>query len=127
MEKTKQLGIWMDHSEAFLMELSNDTIVENTILSEFTQQEKENSLERSEKHMQNKEHHFKLNFFKKLSDVIKNSHEVVLFGPTNAKDELFNLLKADHLFNNIKIEVKHSDKMTKNKMHDFAKEYFKKL
>jgi len=125
MEKTKQLGIWMDHSEAFLMKLSNDTIVENTILSEFTQQEKENSLEKSEKHMQNKEHQFKLTFFKKLSEVIKIYHEVVLFGPTTAKDELLNLLKANHLFNKIKIEVKGSDKMTKNRMHDFVKEYFK--
>lgn len=126
MEKRKQLGIWMDHSEAFLMELSNDTIVQTNIVSESTPVQKENSFEMREKHMQNKEHQFKLNFFKKISDIIKNYNEVVLFGPTNAIDELSNLLKADHLFKNIKIEVKHSDKMTENQMHAFVKEYFKK-
>jgi len=126
MEKRKQLGIWMDHSEAFLMELSNDTIVQNNIVSESTPVQKENSFEMREKHMQNKEHQFKLNFFKKLNDVIKNYNEVVLFGPTNAKDELSNLLKADHLFKNTKIEVKHADKMTENQMHAYVKEYFKK-
>jgi hypothetical protein len=125
MEKIKQMGIWMDHTEAFVMELSNDTILENNIASGFTEQEKENSFEKSEKHLHNKEQHYKQSFFKKLSDTIKNYNEVVLFGPTNAKDELFNILKADHHFKNVKIEVKHADKMTENQKHSFVKEYFK--
>jgi hypothetical protein len=125
MEKIKQIGIWMDHSSAILMELHDDTIIESKIVSEFTHQEKENSLmSKGEKHMHIKEHHLQLSYFKKLSEIIRNYQNVILFGPTDAKDELFNLLKTDHLFNNIKIEVKHSDKMTKNKMHDFVKEYF---
>ena len=72
-----------------------------------------------------KEQHLQSSFYKKLSDIIKNYQEIVLFGPTDAKNELLNLLKADHLFENIKIEVKHADKMTKNNMHTFVKEYFK--
>jgi len=31
--------------------------------------------------------------------------EVVLFGPTDAKNELSNMVKTDHLFDEIKIEV----------------------
>ena len=48
----------------------------------------------------------------------------MLFGPTDAKTELFNLLKADHHFDKINIETKHADKMTENQQHAFVREYF---
>jgi len=71
-----------------------------------------------------KEQHQESSYYKKLSDNIINYQEVVLFGPTEAKTELLNLLKADHLFENIKIAVKQSDKMTTNQMHAFVRSYF---
>jgi len=125
MKNVKQMGIWMDHSTAFLMELINDKFVENTVVSEFTHEKKESSLRKGENLMHNKEHHQQLSYYKKLSDIIKNYEAVILFGPTDAKNELLNILKADHLFKNIKIEVKHSDKMTKNHMRDLVRSYFK--
>jgi hypothetical protein len=48
-----------------------------------------------------------------------------LFGPTDAKNELLNMVKTDHLFNEIKIEVENSDKMTESQMHTFVRDYFK--
>jgi len=125
MKNVKQMGIWMDHSIAFVMELTNDGIVESTVKSEFTHEEKESSLSKSENLMHNKEQQELLTFYKKLSHTIKDYQEVILFGPTEAKNELFNLMKADHLFNTIKIGVKHADKMTKNHMRDLVREYFK--
>ena len=125
MKKVKQMGIWMDHSNAFLMELENNKIVESIIVSEFTQQAKEKSLEKSEKFANNKEQHQQSSYYKKISMIIRNYQEVVIFGPTDSKNELANLIKADHLFKNIKIEVKNTDKMTAMQMQDFVKEYFK--
>jgi|ERR1035437_5101459 hypothetical protein len=125
MKNVKQMGIWMDHSIAIVMELENDTIKENSIESEFTHPEKEFSLSKNENLMHNKEQHMQSSHYKKISNIIKNYQEVVLFGPTDAKSELLNLLKGDHLFANIKIEAINADKMTKSKMHDFVKEYFK--
>ena len=125
MKNVKQMGIWMDHSIAFVMELINDKFVENTVVSEFTHEKKESSLRKGENLMHNKEHHQQLSYYKKLSDIIKNYEAVILFGPTDAKNELLNILKADHLIKNIKIEVKHSDKMTKNHMRDLVRSYFK--
>jgi len=125
MKKIKQVGIWMDHSIAYLMELNNDTILKSNVASEFTFQEKEHSWRKSEKLMHNKEQHQQSSYYKKLSDKIKKYQEVLLFGPTDAKDELLNLLKADHLFENIKIDVKHADKMSELKMNDFVRAYFK--
>ena len=125
MKNVKQMGIWMDHSIAFVMELTNDGITETTVNSEFTHEGKEASLSKSENLMHNKEQHDQLSFYKKLSHTIKDYQEVILFGPTEAKNELLNLMKADHLFNTIKIGVKHADKMTKSHMRDFIREYFK--
>lgn len=64
-------------------------------------------------------------YYDKLGDVIKNYDRVVLFGPTSAKEELFNRIKKDRAFEKIKIEIKHADKMTDNQQHAFVKNYFK--
>ncbi len=124
MKTGKCLGIWMDHSAAHLMELKTSAIETKIIESKFTHEIKEESLRKSEKLMHNREQHEQSEYYKKLGDVIKNYEGVLLFGPTDAKVELFNVLKADHLFEKIKIEVKQADKMTENQEHAFVREYF---
>lgn len=124
MKTNKRVGIWMDHSAAILMELANDTIVKSNIESEYTNQEKEFTFTKNENVLHNKEQQLRLNYYKKLSDAIRNFQEVLLFGPTDAKKELLNMLKADHLFAEIKIELKQADKMTENQMNAFVKEHF---
>ncbi|MES2374343.1 MAG: hypothetical protein V4557_17325 [Bacteroidota bacterium] len=125
MTSTKNLGIWMDHASANLMEFTNEPIETKTVESAFTHEEKADSLGNSEHVMHNKEQQMQSAFFKKLGDSIKGYDEVILFGPTDAKQQLFNLLKADHHFDNIKIEVKSSDKMTENQQHAFVRDHFK--
>jgi hypothetical protein len=125
MKNNKRLGICMNHSIAYLMELTNDSIVTNTVVSELSDHEKEFNFNKGEKLIHKKEQHLQLSYYNKLGDIIKKYQEVVLFGPTDAKNELFNLLKTDHIFEDIKIEVKNSDKMTKSQMQTFVFEYFK--
>lgn len=122
----KNLGIWMDHSNAHLMEFTTDPIETKIVSSKFTHEEKENRLGKSENVMHNKEQHQQTEYFKTLAEVIKNYEKVILFGPTDAKVELFNVLKTDHRFAKTKIEVKQSDKMTENQKHAFVREYFSK-
>ncbi len=123
MKNIRQMGIWMDHSNALLMEIAGETIVKHSVASESSHQENEQSLISHGKPLINKEQ--RASYYKEISDSIRDYQEVVLFGPTDAKNELFNLLKADNLFKNIKIEVKNSDKMTENQMHAFVREYYK--
>ncbi len=125
MKNIKQLGIWMDHSNAYMMELTNDTIVAKNIVSELADPEAEFNFYKGEKLIHKKEQNLQLRYYKKLGETIKKYQEVVLFGPTDAKNELLNLLKNDHLFENIKIEVMNSDKMTDSQMQTFVREYFK--
>jgi hypothetical protein len=127
MSPVKNLGIWMDHSSAHLMEFTVDPIETKTIESKFTHQAKEKSLGKSENLMHNKENHQQSEYYKVLSDIIRNYEGVVLFGPTSAKTELFNILKADNRFVKIKIEIKQADKMTENQEHAFVRSYFTRM
>jgi len=125
MTTAKKMGIWLDHSSANLMEFTKDSIETKIITSEFTHDVKEKSLSnKGEKKMHLKEQNKQNEYYKKLGDTIKNYNDVILFGPTEAKVELFNVLRADRGFSNIKIEVKQTDKMTENQQHAFVKEYF---
>jgi hypothetical protein len=116
----------MDHSVAHLMALTGDTIETTIVHSAFSHQDKEETLNRSEQMMHNKEQHQEAEYYKTLGEAIRNYDDVLLFGPTDAKVELANILGIDHRFADIKIDVKTSDKMTENQEHAFVKDYFSK-
>ena len=126
MSTPKNLGIWMDHAIAHLMEFTAEPIKTTTMDSNFSHEDKEQSLGKSENLMHQKEQHRLSAYYKKLGETIRNYESVILFGPTDAKVELFNVLRADHRFAKIKIEIKQADKMTENQQHAFVREHFSK-
>jgi len=125
MNNVKCLGIWMDHSNANVMELA-DPIVTQTVESILSDPANGKGIFTGESQMNNKNQQKLSGFYTKLGDVIKDYEEVVLFGPTNAKTELFNKLQEDLQFDQIKIEVLEADKMTENQQHAFVRNYFSK-
>ncbi len=125
MTTEKKLGIWMDHASAHLMEY-NDQIITNIVVSESTHSEREKTLQKGENIMHNKEQQQESAYYKTLGESIKNYDDVLLFGPTNAKVELLNILKADHHFSKIKIEIMPAEKMTENQAQAFVRAYFSK-
>jgi len=125
MTSVKYLGIWMDHANAHLMDCSSGMDTKTTSAASFTHATKEHSTG-SEHVAHNKEQHQQSAYYKKIGEAIIKYDEVVLFGPTNAKQELFNLLRGDHAFNRIKISVKQMDQMTDNQQHAFVKGFFSK-
>jgi hypothetical protein len=126
MTTEKKLAIWMDHASAHLTEFTTDVVEKDDIDSKFTHQKKEHSLTKGETQMHNKEQQQQGDYYKKLGAVILNYDSVLLFGPTDAKTELLNVLRADHRFEDIKIVVKQSDKMTENQEHAFVRDHFSK-
>ena len=122
MTDKKYLGIWMDHSVAHFVEYTkHSTPIENEDIT-LTQEEKNTG--GSENTIQNKENQKQGEFYKKLADEIKNYDEVLLFGPTNAKAELYNILKDDHHFDNIKISAESADHLSHNQQVAFVKAHF---
>jgi hypothetical protein len=122
--KTKCIGIWMDHASAHLMELTSGDMETTTIESTFTFEVKKDTLQKGEKAMHHKEQQEELTYYNKISAAIKNYQEVLVFGPSEAKIELLNVLKADHHFDKTKIETRQVDKMTENQQYAYVKEYF---
>jgi stalled ribosome rescue protein Dom34 len=126
MKTTKKLGIWMDHTMAHIIELKNNSIISNTIESASLQGEKHN-FGKDETLKQNTEQDQLAEYFKKIITVIQGYPEVILFGPTNAKTELYNLLKKDSHFNNTKIKIETTDNLTENQIQAYVKEHFEKV
>jgi Lhr-like helicase len=124
MNVPKRIGIWMDHASANLMEFTQAPIETEVVESAFTHEEKVNTIKRSEATMHHKEQHEEGEYYDRLGDLIRGYDEVLLFGPTNAKTELLNRLREDHRFENIKINVQQTDKMTENQQHAFVKNHF---
>ena len=124
MKVTRYIGVWMDHDSARLMEIVAGPLVPLTIKSTFDSDVKEQSVEKSEKGMHNRENHEQATYYKAIGKELLPFDDILLFGPTAAKSELFNLLKADHHFDHIKIETRQTDKMTQNQEHAFVREYF---
>lgn len=127
MKSVKKLGIWMDHSNAHLIEFGSENTLTKSISSDFSSDDKKQTLQRSENEMHNKEQQKQGTFYKNLSLIIKDFDELLLFGPTEAKSELHNLLKANHPYDKITIEVKNADKMTDKEQRKFVTDYFTKF
>ncbi len=125
MTDKKKLGIWMDHASAHLMEYA-DPIVTKIISSDSTHEEREFTLQKGESFMQRKNQQQLGEYYESIAEVIKGYDEVIIFGPTNARIELLNILEADMHFAKIKIESKSTDKMTENQEHAFVRDYFSK-
>ena len=125
MASEKKLGIWMDHANAHLMQYA-DPIVRKIISSDSTHEEKEFTLQKGESFMQRKNQQQETAYYKAIGESIKGYDEVLVFGPTDARTELLNILQEDLHFSKIKIETKASDKMTENQEHAFVRDYFSK-
>ncbi len=124
MNSSKQLGIWLDHSIANLIELSNDKMVKKTLKISPAFLGPLENLRLNESLMHNKEQNQQSEFYRKLSYVINDYNEVLLFGPTDAKTELFNLLRNNRQFEKIKITVQAADNMTDNQQDAYVKDFF---
>jgi hypothetical protein len=125
MNKVKQLGVWMDHSKAVLIELYDHKLISNEIDVKQTPLETPNvDTHKVVEHSKEQSHNQSV-FFKEISDVIRNYGNVLLFGPTDAKSELFNLLKDDHNFADTTIELKTTDKMTPIEIQEFVVQHFR--
>lgn len=124
MKKSKNLGIMMDHSTAVLIDMSGNPIVPDTINAQTRFREKEENDGLDESMRQNIEKQQLTEYFQNLIVVIQQYDRVLLFGPTEAKSELFNYMNTNHHTGKIKIEIRPTDKMTKNQMNAFARSHF---
>lgn len=123
MKTKKQIAVWLDHSEAHLIKPDGDNMISSSIKSENADQV-DHRLNKNADLMHDKEQQDATDYYKEIKSAIKDNEEILLFGPTTAKDELSNILKADQHFYSVKIDVKDTDYLTKNQQNAFVKEHF---
>ncbi|MEZ7498576.1 hypothetical protein QO200_07465 [Flavobacterium sp. Arc3] len=124
MKRVKKLGVWMDHSIAYLMEFTNNPFEIKTIESQFIEGKNELILSQKTDLSINTDQHLLYAYYNKIGEAIKNYKQIVLFGPADAKVELFDVLSEDHRFMKMKVEIKETEKMSVNQQHAFINKYF---
>lgn len=124
-QKLRKIGIWMDHTQAHLIEYDDPIITtENVVITTRFKNDGNKNTDQNERMIHNREQQDQAKYYKKLSDKIIEYDMVLLFGPTDAKAELLHLIQADHHFDKIKFEVRSTDKMTENQENAYVKDYF---
>lgn len=127
MKTINQLGIYLDHASANLIDFTDNDKDTQTVISEFDIQDKHETLQRSESEMHHKEQDKQRAYFKKIETLAIGYNEIVLFGPTTAKTELLHLLQKDSSFIKIKIEAENTPKMNLQEQEVFVRDHFKKF
>lgn len=127
MKIAKRVGIWMDHSNARIMDYSSEGFEIKIVKSNAQHLDNQADILHSEKLLHNKEERTLKAYYKQLIDLIKDYDQALLFGPTDAKTELYNLIRQDHRYNNLKIETKSANKMSYEQQHDYIQDYFAKV
>jgi len=125
MKTAKRVGIWMDHVTAHIIPFSTEGTEMQTLESvHFTGAG--DTASDGDKHLHHKEQGNETGFYKHLGEIIKGYDDVLLFGPTDAKLELHNMLRSDSHFEKIKIETEASERLTPNQLHAFVTRYFQR-
>ena len=123
---TKNIGIWMNHSVAYIMEFTGSFIITKTVESKPNEQANRLSTSNNDSLALLKEQHTQAAYYKELENAIKGCKEVILFGPTYAKVKLYHELRKDKRFANTKIGVTQANEMTVTEQQAFVKNHFSK-
>ena len=111
MKSRRTLSIWMDHTIAYLYEYKNNTVVTTTIVSTIRHDLGDlYSINESNGSLSPMPKPFSV-FFQEISDVIIGYEDVILFGPTGSKNELFNHLLHNHRFDRINMAIQQMEQM----------------
>jgi hypothetical protein len=135
MKNNNKIGVWMDHSAAKFIKI--DTSVESIeiINSDYNSNPREDghgadgsrfgSTSTNNEHKKNQQEIEKTKqFYKKCEEQLQQYDSILLFGPTNAKNEFKNILDENKNFADKSIFVESADKLTDNQLLEFVNKYF---
>ncbi len=119
----KNLGIFMDHYEAHLIDLSSSEKCHN-FTSAFTPSTKAVSLQKGEKKMHHKEQQLQKAYYQSIAEKISKYDHVLIFGPTDAKLELHNYIKDSFPHLDAQIDLQNSEHLTDNQQKAVVIKHF---
>ena len=124
MKMNKKIAVYMDHFAANILEYTDAAEIVKTIKSGFNKHQKEKILQSGESLLYHKEQNLQKEFYAKLRAELLNYESVLLFGATNAKTELLNILQIDAKFLNVEFTLKNTDKLTDKEQVNFVNDCF---
>jgi len=135
LDMQKQTGIWIDKEKAFIINLTANKPTIRYIYSDITNKERiagegknfgrfGNQFLSMENKKNNRIKKQIDKYFNKILLEIKDTNEVVLFGPAGMKNELEKMIKGNHHLKGKLSGVKTADSMTENQMVAWVKDYF---
>jgi len=136
----KQIGVWMDHSKALIVGHDNGsaTLLETVdspyerIIREPGEGDDKTRFTGNSEHSSNNEYRKnntsqnELNeYFKMLEGKVKMYDDILLFGPSTAKEQFRNRLRENKSFDGKWLSVQPADKMTENQLLAFVRDFYK--
>ncbi len=109
MTAYRKTGVWMDHCNAHIIPFLDTAYMPQTISSGFTNHDSEKITEGRTSAMLSLEQQQNNVYYKHIAALLCESDEVFLFGPTDAKNELFRMLREDESFDAKRIELYNPD------------------
>ena len=131
----QRTGVWLDKEKALVINLSEKDHKLKTIESDISNRDRFEgerkeygrfggqflSMENKKKNRIKKQ---SLEYLKRIISVIKNSDEIVLFGPAEMKTDLEKLILKDNNLKDRLVGVETADSMTENQMVAWVKEFY---
>lgn len=139
MNTKKVIGIYLDHQKAYLIQKEKeDAIISEIIESDYERQVREAGKgsdttfwnasgtysSNNENNKNNKARNQLHEYYELLSQKIKDFDEILIFGPTTARNELKNYLCEQKTFNGKKIHVEPADILTDNQKREKVRNFF---
>jgi hypothetical protein len=117
-------GVWIDHTQAHIINL-----IETADGNEFRINGKvgapENHGGGGEHTINNASRGDLHKYLKAVADKLSGIHEVFIFGPGTAQEQLLHTLENDHRFAHAKVSIDKADRLTDGQMVAQVRDYFK--
>lgn len=125
MHIKKAVGIWMDHSKAFVVAtLDGSSTGEFNLIKKISTEHHESEQYKNEKVELSKSKLELKKFFKEIEKELNDESDIFIFGPGTAQEELKNHLNESHLFRDKNIVLGSSDHLHVNQIIARVKEHF---
>lgn len=133
----KNVGIWLDHKQAYIHYLKNDGIEREILASELEDyhvwggsRSKVPYGPRQEvseqKYLERRKHQLK-NYYDSIITKIKDADNIYIFGPAEAKSELEKAIRSIKHFHGKILAVETADSITDNQKSAKVRDFFKHL
>ncbi len=131
----KNIGIWLDKEKAYIVSLKNDEIIVDIIQSKIETfnigggsgtrfKGGPQDVVQDSKYLEREKHQLKA-YFKEIASQLKNTNEIVIFGPANTNEKFYRELEENYKDIYVKVKaVKKADSMTDNQIKALVRNFF---